>query len=71
MSLIVIITFILFAIIGRVYLVFKLTGSFGVNNTFKSIRPNFYYIVCLYIGFNQTADQDACGRKIPGISSEF
>ena len=51
MSLIVIITYIFFALIGRVYLVYKLTGSFGTENTYKSFRSNLYYIICLYIGF--------------------
>ena len=51
MSLIVIINYILFALIGRVYLVYKLTGSFGTENTYKSFRSNLYYIICLYIGF--------------------
>ena len=51
MSLIVIIIYIFFALIGRVYLVYKLTGSFGTENTYKSFRSNVYYIICLYIGF--------------------
>ena len=51
MSLIVIIVYIFFALIGRVYLVYKLTGSFGTENTYKSFRSNVYYIICLYIGF--------------------
>ena len=51
MSLIVIITYIFFALIGRIYLVYKLTGSFGTENTYKSIKSNIYYIICSYIGF--------------------
>ena len=51
MSLIVIIAYIFFALIGRVYLVYRLTGSFGTENTYKSFRSNLYYIICLYIGF--------------------
>ena len=70
MSLIVIITYIFFALIGRVYIVYKLTGSFGTENTYKSFRSNFYYIICLYIGFGgmiALAILDIRGRLNPQL----
>ena len=70
MSLIVIITYIFFALIGRVYLVYRLTGSFGTENTYKSIRSNLYYILCLYIGFGgmiALAILDVRGRINPQL----
>ena len=70
MSLIVIITYIFFALIGRVYLVYKLTGSFGTENTYKSFRSNLYYIICLYIGFGgmiALAILDVRGRVNPQL----
>ena len=70
MSLIIIITYIFFAIIGRVYLVYKLTGSFGTENTYKSIKSNLYYIICLYIGFGgmiALAILDVRGRVNPQL----
>ena len=70
MSLIVIITYIFFALIGRIYLVYKLTGSFGMENTYKSIRSNLYYIICLYIGFGgmiALAILDVRGRINPQL----
>ena len=70
MSLIVIITYIFFALIGRVYLVYRLTGSFGIENTYKSFRSNLYYILCLYIGFGgmiALAILDVRGRVNPQL----
>ena len=70
MSLIVIITYIFFALIGRVYLVYRLTGSFGTENTYKSFRSNLYYIICLYIGFGgmiALAILDVRGRVDPQL----
>ena len=70
MSLIVIITYIFFALIGRVYLVYRLTGGFGTENTYKSIRSNLYYILCLYIGFGgmiALAILDVRGRINPQL----
>ena len=70
MSLIVIITYIFFALIGRVYLVYRLTGGFGTENTYKSIRSNLYYILCLYIGFGgmiALAILDVRGRVNPQL----
>ena len=70
MSLIVIITYIFFALIGRVYLVYKLTGSFGAENIYKSFRSNLYYIICLYIGFGgmiALAILDVRGRINPQL----
>ena len=70
MSLIVIITYIFFALIGRVYLVYRLTGSFGTENTYKSFRSNLYYILCLYIGFGgmiALAILDVRGRVDPQL----
>ena len=51
MSLIVIIIYCLFAIVMRVAFIYRLTGSYGIENAKTSIKPNLYYIICLYIGF--------------------
>jgi len=70
MSLIVIITYIFFALIGRVYLIYKLTGSFGAENAYKSFRSNLYYIICSYIGFGGMivlAILDVKGRVNPQL----
>jgi len=70
MSLIVIITYIFFALIGRVYLVYKFTGSFGTENTYKSFTSNLYYIICLLIGFGgmvALAILDVRGRVNPQL----